>query len=127
MEKIKLTEIQFSNIVNSNFDENFWFFELGRVEDLDGTDVDNEFLTDFYSKGINLWENYKGKIAELICDTDNKIPKEWVNDLITGDIRNFITTLLTLLVSTYSIELSLAIPLVALALKHDIKNFCKEI
>ena len=127
MAKIKLTEIQFSNIVNPNFDENFWFFELGRVVDLDNVDIDNEFLTDFYSKGINLWENYKRKIAELICDTDNKIPKEWVNDLITGDIRNFVTTLLTLLVSTYSIELSLAIPLVALVLKHDIKNFCKEI
>ncbi|MEO8664750.1 MAG: hypothetical protein ABI462_04570 [Ignavibacteria bacterium] len=127
MEKIKLSEIQFQNILNQNFDDHFWYFELGRFGEPEKDFVDNEFSTDFYNSGINLWKKYKKKIAEIMCDLDKKVPQEWVIDLISGDIRNFIITIVTLLVSTYSIELSLAIPLVALALKHDINKFCEEI
>jgi hypothetical protein len=127
MKKAELTEKQIQFILNDKFDENFWYYYLGmNVSKHNEQFKDNEFIIDFYDIGLEQWLKFKTTLADILCDRENKIPKDWVDELISGDIRNLLIAIASILVSTYSVELSLAIPIIALIVKHDIKLFCKE-
>jgi hypothetical protein len=127
MKKVELTEKQIDFILNENFDDNFWIYQLGRhLTKENDLFKDNEFIIDFYNIGFEQWLKFKNVLSDILCDRDNKIPKNWVEELISGDIRNLVIAIASILLSTYSIELSIAIPIIALIIKHDIKLFCKE-
>ena len=62
----------------------------------------------------------------LLCDPKNKRPKDWVQELISGDIRNLLTGIITAIALTYSVSLGIAIPAAALVIKKGLVNYCKS-
>ena len=61
----------------------------------------------------------------LLCDSKNKRPKDWVQELISGDIRNLLTGIIAVIASTYNVSLGIAIPAAALVIKKGLVNYCK--
>lgn len=113
-------------VQKENLDDSYWLGELGfansklKNESLE----ENDFLYSFYEQGQLLWDKYKEDIRSLICDTENGIPKPFINELIGGDIRNILETLATMIVASVKVEYLIAIPLSCLLLKYKISNFC---
>lgn len=123
----KLSNETIDLILSDKFDENFWIFELGRTEVLlnRSSEIENQFISSFFEGGAHLWNKYKNIFVDYLCDKDKKEPKEIVQELISGDLRDFVTALLSVLTTTYSISLALAIPLCGLALKKGVSNICR--
>jgi hypothetical protein len=79
-----------------------------------------------YAKiGQDFWLGLSGEIYYLLCDPKNKQPKDWVQELISGDIRNLITGIIAVIASTYSVSLGITIPAAALVIKKGLVNYCK--
>lgn len=79
-----------------------------------------------YAKmGKDFWFNLSSEIYYLLCDPKNKQPKDWVQELISGDIRNLATGIIAVITSTYNVSLGIAIPAAALVIKKGLINYCK--
>ena len=79
-----------------------------------------------YAKmGQDFWLSLSSEIYYLLCDPKNKQPKDWVQELISGDIRNLLTGIIAVITSTYNVSLGIAIPAVALVIKKGLVNYCK--
>ena len=114
-------------IMSEKFDINFWYYNLGEsIEIEERIDEDKSFMYSFYDLGLEVWDKYKKKLKTTICDIDNLKPKDWVEDIISGDRRELVIAILTLLVGTLSIKLMIAVPLVAILLKKGLTTFCIE-
>lgn len=74
--------------------------------------------------GKELWSSFNFEIYQIFCNSDSKQPKEWINDLITGDIRNLAIGLISTITATYNIPIAIALPVTALILKTGILKFC---
>jgi hypothetical protein len=126
MEKLILTKQQIETILDKRLDKNFWFYQLGFYSE-DAEDYkDKAFSNDYYNQGIEIWKKYKSKIAEKICDVDKKTPQNWINEILDGDVRKIVENLALVIVTSFSLEIGIAIALVALLLKFGIKYFCKN-
>jgi dCTP deaminase len=114
-------------ITSEDFDENFWLFELGKsaAAEHESLDVDNQFMSSFFDNGKKLWEFYKNKVQDALCDKQKNEPKEFVQEITSGNIKDIVVNVISLLTTTYSISLAIAIPLCSLALKKGIHNICK--
>jgi len=79
-----------------------------------------------YAKiGQDFWLSLSSEIYYLLCDPKNKQPKDWVQELIYGDIRNLLAGIIAVIASTYSVSLGIAIPAAALVIKKGLVNYCK--
>jgi len=76
--------------------------------------------------GRDFWLILSGEIYYLLCDPKNKQPKDWVQELISGDIRNLVTGIIAAIASTYNVSLGIAIPATALVIKKGLVNYCKK-
>ena len=114
-------------ITSEVFNESFWLFELGRAEIITAnkTDIDNQFMNSFYDNGQRLWQESKDKIVEALCDRNKNEPREMIQELTSGNIKDIVVNIISLLTTTYSFTLAIAIPLCALILKKGINNICK--
>ena len=80
-----------------------------------------------YTKiGLHFWVLLSSEIYYLLCDPDNKRPKDWVQELISGDIRNLLTGIITAIASTFNVGLGIAVPAAALVIKKGLVNYCKR-
>ena len=61
----------------------------------------------------------------ILCDRINKVPKESLDEVLSGDIRNLIVYLVTVLITDLGLIVSVAIPIVSLLLKKGLKLFCQ--
>jgi len=78
-----------------------------------------------YSRmGKELWTAVQYDLYNIICDPKAKEPRLYVEELISGDIRNLGVSIFTILVSQLSIPAAIAIPLVALILKVGVRRYC---
>ena len=84
------------------------------------------FWVPYAEMGLELWQALSSEIYYLLCDPNNKRPKDWVQELISGDIRNLLTGVITAITSTYHVGLGIAIPAVALVIKKGLVNYCKR-
>ena len=77
----------------------------------------------------SLWQNRKtnpqaieAELRVALC-ADRK-PKPWVEDLVSGDVRDLIIGLLTAMASTLSVPLAIAVPATAIVMKRGIAALC---
>lgn len=76
--------------------------------------------------GKKYWEKFRLKLYRSLCIRSEKRPRKWAEELVSGDIREFIVALITILTTRYSIPTAIAIPLVALVVKMGLAKFCES-
>ncbi len=78
-----------------------------------------------YSRmGKEFWTAIQYDLYNIICDPKSKEPRLFVEELISGDIRDLGISIFTVLVSQLSIPAAIAIPTVALILKVGLRRYC---
>lgn len=122
MRKTEITEEDIQQILNDNLLPKYWELQLGIGYVYENAPDNVHYSMPYLKLGELFWEKIKGSIHKLICD--NKKPKEWVNDIITGDIRNLVVGLVFAITSKFDISMGIAIPIVALILKTGVLKFC---
>ena len=73
-------------------------------------------------QGFTFWKKIEPEIYHFICY--DKKPREWVNELISGDIRNLAVGIISALTAKYDIAMGIAVPIAALIIKKQIIRFC---
>jgi hypothetical protein len=113
-------------IQSEKFNEDFWYFELGRAEKImyESVDIENQFMSSFLDNGQRIWQSYKDKVENILCDKTKREPKENIKELTTGTGKDLVVNIITLLTTTYSLTLAIAIPVAALILKKGINSIC---
>jgi hypothetical protein len=124
MEKITVSEEQIRMIQDESFDANFWLYQLGMSISNEKLTSDNRFSFDLYNSGKQYWEHFLEKIKDVLCDRNSNTPKSSFDEFLSGDIRNLIVYLITVIVTDLGIVISVAIPIVSLILKKGIRDFC---
>lgn len=84
------------------------------------------YCAPYYRMGKDLWRALEKEVYALICDRSTRAPKEWVQDLISGDIRNLAVGIVTAIASTYTIGLGIAVPAAALVMKKGVAAYCRK-
>lgn len=126
MGKQNINDDQIKLIQSDSFDAHFWFYQLGiSISDID-ISSENRFSFDFYNLGKEYWENIQDKLMSILCDRKNKVPKESLDEVLSGDIRNLIVYLITVIITDLGIVISVAIPIVSLLLKKGLRLFCEQ-
>ncbi len=75
--------------------------------------------------GEELWQAFRYELFDVICDASNSKPVIWVEELVSGDIRNLIVGVLSAVTAKYDVHLGIAVPVTALIIKHGVSTFCK--
>lgn len=78
----------------------------------------------YVEMGTELWATACYELQKLLCDRSDRTPKEWVDEVVSGDIREISVAVLTALVTSLSIPLSIAVPVTALVIKKGLRRFC---
>jgi hypothetical protein len=73
---------------------------------------------------VERWAAAQFELHKLICE--RRVPKEWLQELSAGDIRELALAILTLLVASLHVPLSIAVPITALVVKRRLLAFCKS-
>lgn len=73
-------------------------------------------------QGFTFWKKIEPEIYHFICY--DKKPREWMNELISGDIRNLAVGIISALTAKYDIAMGIAVPIAALIIKKQIIRFC---
>ncbi len=112
-------------IQREDVNSDIFFAQLGFASQEGNMSVgESELIYNFYEQGKYLWNKYKPELRKLICDIEKGEPKQIVGELIGGDIRTLLETIVTLIVAQFSIELAIAIPIACLILKYKLNKFC---
>lgn len=110
MGKTEITDDDISQLLNYNLGIDFWELQLGIALQYEYvTDSNIKFYAPYPEMGKKLWKAFKFELYEMLCDRKQKAPQEWLNELISGDIRNLILGIASA-VSTYSGESEHPIP-----------------
>ncbi|KAB2872124.1 MAG: hypothetical protein F9K37_01300 [Bacteroidales bacterium] len=120
---MNINEDQIKKILNNNLGVDYWIFELGVGYVYESSPPNIRHSAPYLEYGKKLWDLLEPEIHELICDKD--FPKDWLNELLEGDIRNLILGIVSAVTAKYDIGLGIAIPIAALVIKKGIKDFCK--
>ena len=87
------------------------------------------FVTDMLSRcagWLHLFINPAPEAGFKLSLKRKKEPQGWVQELISGDIPNLITGILTALISTLSVPLAITIPACALVTKSGVHAYCRQ-
>lgn len=121
---MQLSEEQLNKILNNNLGEKYWVLELGIGYVYENDTSGARYKYPYDKIGAKFWSLLKGDVYNLICEDGD--PKEWVNDLITGDIRNLIVGVVSAITAKYEVTLGISIPIAALIVKSGVIRYCKE-
>lgn len=113
--------------------ETEWYIQIG-VEYLKRNNGKLKFLpigietrtkdfTFFEFYGRNVWDLIEPDVKKWLCL--DGYPREWVAEVINGEVRNFALAIIAPLSAKFNIGVGLAIPITAFILKKGIVNFCK--
>jgi hypothetical protein len=80
----------------------------------------------YQKMGVDLWKVLRTEIYVILCDPKKRRPHPWVEEAMTGEIRNLVTGIISALVSSLNLPLGIAIPATALIIKKGILNYCKK-
>ncbi|MEA5111554.1 hypothetical protein SDC9_21803 [bioreactor metagenome] len=117
-----IADSEIDKILNINLTEEYWIFQLGVGYIYENSPSNARFFLPYNEYGFKFWNLINYEIHEFLC-VDSK-PKEWVKELIEGDVRNLIVGILSAITAKYEIGLGIAIPIVALVIKKDLKDYC---
>jgi hypothetical protein len=101
-------------------------FELGVGLQYEYAPPNIRFSAPYYQMGKDFWNAFRKELYKFICNPNELKPKEWVNDLVVGDIRNLAIGIVSALTARYNVSLGIAIPVSALILKSGILKYCRE-
>lgn len=121
----KLTEQQFRDLLNDNIPLGHWRLQLGvglKYEGIKNRNV--RYSAPYPEMGMLLWNSLQYEIYDWFCDRNATKPKEWLNDLMVGDIRNLIVGIVGIITSKYDVTLGIAVPATALILKTGVLKYC---
>ncbi len=121
----EITDKMIELIENENVNSDIFFSQIGYAAN-DGTEkiADNEFIYSFYEQGKHIWNKHKHDIRKLVCDLESGEPKDFIGEIVGGDIRSTLEALIPLIASQLNIVLGVAIPIACLILKYKLKRFC---
>lgn len=118
-----IKEEHITTILNEKLGVDYWIFELGVGYEYETSDQNWRHSAPYFEYGKKLWSLIENEVYELICSKNE--PKDWVKELIEGDLRNLIIGIISAISAKYDIGLGIAIPITALLLKKGIKQFCR--
>ena len=122
----EITENDFENLLNDKLSIEYWELQLGIGLQYEFVEGDIKFYADYPKMGKKLWKAFKYELYEILCDRKSKEPNEWLNDLLSGDIRNLIVGIFSAITAKYEVSIGIALPLVALVTKTGVLNFCSN-
>jgi len=83
-----------------------------------------KYSAPYLAMGKELWASAEYELHSLLDDAAGRAPKKWLGDVISGDVRELVVSILTFLVASLHIPLSIAVPITALVLKKQLTAFC---
>ena len=121
---MNITDDQISSILDDNLVFDYWILQLGIGYVYETAPLTVKYSAPYFKYGKKLWKIFEYDIHELICN--KKEPKDWLKELIEGDIRNLIIGITSAITAKYDVGLAIAIPITALIIKTGIKDFCRH-
>jgi hypothetical protein len=85
-----------------------------------------KYSAPYFEMGKELWVSAEYELHSLLCDAAKRAPKTWLEDVVSGDIRELTVSVLTILVASLHVPLSIAIPITALVVKKQLVAFCRH-
>lgn len=83
-----------------------------------------KYSAPYEKMGQRLWTAFRYELYNSLCNAETKEPKEWLNDLVTGDIRNLATGIISAITARYDVSIAIALPVAALIVKNGLLNYC---
>lgn len=120
---MNLNDDQINKVLNDNLGIDYWIFELGVGYVYETSPPNFRFSAPYVEYGKKLWDLLEPELHQFICNKD--LPKDWINELVEGDVRDLLLGIVSAVTAKYDITLGIAIPIAALVIKKGIKNFCK--
>jgi hypothetical protein len=123
----KLNQETIDLLLSKKFNENFWFFELGRAETLLVGDekIEHQFMSSFFDKGVQLWEKYKNILKAHLCDTEKKEPKPFVKTVTNEGLIDLVHNLIEYMEKSHDIVQAIAIPICGILINKGVTTLCK--
>ena len=126
MKQKEITAEDISQIMNEKLGIEFWEFQLGVGLQYEYVTGNIKFSAPYPEMGKKLWKAFKFELYELLCDRKLKTPNNWLNELISGDIRNLVVGISSAITAKYEVTLGIAIPLSALIIKSNVLTYCSD-
>lgn len=127
MRKPHITNEDIDQILNDKLPVGHWELQLGIGYVYEKVTSPNiKFSAPYLKYGKGLWIALKYDLYSFICKTEEPSPREWVTDLVSGDIRNAVVGIAAAITSKYQISMGIAIPIVALVIKTGVLTYCQD-
>jgi hypothetical protein len=122
----EITNEHIDQILNERLPLKYWEFQLGVALKYEGVKPGISFSAPYPELGLLFWSALKYEVYDLLCNSEEQAPREWLNDLITGDIRNLIVGISAAITSKYEISIGIGLPAAALIFKSGIIAYCSK-
>lgn len=113
---------QFENL--DNLPEDYFIFNLGVGLQYEYSPPGILYSAPYIEMGEKLWGAFRSELYNLLCNEKTKKPNEWLNDLVTGDIRNLAIGIISAITAKYDVSMGIAVPATALIIKNGLLKFC---
>ena len=113
---------QFDNL--DKLTDDYFIFNLGVGLQYEYSPPGIKYSAPYVEMGKKLWGAFKYELYDLLCNSETKEPKEWLNDAVTGDIRNLATVIISVITAKYNVSIAIALPAAALVIKNGLLKFC---
>ena len=85
-----------------------------------------KYSAPYLEMGKELWASAEYELHSLLCDAAERAPRKWLEDVVSGDVRELTVSVLTILVASLHVPLSIAVPIAALVVKKQLAAFCRR-
>lgn len=126
MNKTEITKKDIEQILNKHLGLEYWEFQLGVGLQYENVQGNIKYSAPYPEMGKKLWKAFKFELYELLCDKKQGTPHEWLNELVSGEIRNLVVGISSAITARYEVTLGIAVPLAALVIKSNVLTYCKN-
>jgi hypothetical protein len=100
-------------------------FAIGVALQYEYAPAGRKYSAPYQKMGKELWLAVQYDLHRIICDPKSNELRFFIDELVSGDIRDLATAVLTVIISQLSIPLAIATPIVAMILKLGLRKFCR--
>jgi hypothetical protein len=116
---------QFDNL--DELTDDYFIFNLGVGLQYEYSPPGIRYSAPYVEMGEKLWGAFKYELYDLLCNSERKEPKDWLNETVTGDIRNLATGIISAITAKYNVSIAIALPAAALIVKKGLLNYCSTL
>lgn len=98
-----------------------------------GIGLSQEYLSEiifldypYQNVGNQLWSAFLYEAYNIFCDRTSYTEKEWVKELVEGDIRSLALGIITAISARYEVSMGIAVPITALFIKRGLHHLCLQ-